>query len=148
MAQVGYFTNANVNEWFNYKTTFIKNNSIKNSSLIKDNSVIKNVSFSFNSNEANEVEEMSNYEKLIPFQNFRLAKKLQGFGIKTYALYPNKEQPSGTFNMSSITSFSINTTFNTIDDNYTNYIFKTYGISYNNLVIMHGVAGVMFNNNI
>jgi hypothetical protein len=143
MAQIGYFTNKNVNDWFNYNTTFVKNNNI-----FKNKPVIKNVTFSFNSNQANEVEEMDNYTKLIPFENFKLAKKSTGFGIKTFALHPNKDQPSGTFNMSAITSFSINTTFNPIDDNNTNYIFKTYGISYNNLIIVHGVAGVMFNNNI
>ena len=143
MAQVGYFTNMNVNDWFNYKTTFVKN-----SKKFKNNPVIKNVSFSFNSNISNEVEEIDYYSKLIPFEKFRLAKKSSGFGIKTFALHPHTSQPSGTFNMSSVTSFSINTTFNQIDDNYTNYIFKTYGITYNNLVIVHGVAGLMFNNNI
>ncbi len=144
MAQISYFTNVNVNDWFNYETTFIK----KNMNNFNKKAVIKNVSFSFDSNISYEDTEIDFYSKLIPFENFKRAKRSTGFGIKTFSLYANKDQPSGTFNMSSVNSFSINTTFNQIDDNYTNYIFKTYAISYNNLVINHGVAGIMFNNNI
>jgi len=149
MGQIAYFTNANVNEWFNYETSFV-NNINKNVYFYsnKKKPVIKRISFNINSNNSNEIDEMDYYSKLIPFENFERAKPSTGFGVKTFSLYPQKEQPSGSFNMSCVTSFSLNTIFNQIDDNYTNYIFKAYGITYNNLVIVHGVSGVMFNNSI
>ena len=143
MAQISYLTNPNVNDWFNYKTTFIRNAD----GSIQGKSVIKNVSFSLNTTQVIDTYEMELYNYLIPFQKFEMSNIPAGFGISSFSLNTNDVQPSGSCNMSSFNTFSINTTFNPIDVNFNNYKFKTYGITYNNLVIVHGLAGLMFNNN-
>lgn len=144
MAQVQYYTNLNVNDWFNYKTSFIRNDD----GTIKGNSVIKTVSFNLNSTQVTDTYEMEVYNWLIPFQKFRMANVPPGFGMGSFSLYTNNLQPSGSCNMSVFNTFTINTSFNQIDLGYNKYLFKCYGITYNNLVIEHGLAGLMFNNNI
>jgi hypothetical protein len=143
MGQVSYFTNANVNYSFNYKTLFFNNCT----NLFKVKSVINTTSLSLNLNQINEQFNMNFYTYFIPFTNFPQARLTQGFGITSFCLYPNNIQPSGTCNMSCFNSFSINTTFNTIDNNYTNYIFKTYAVTYNYLRISNGICATIFNSN-
>lgn len=138
MGQVGYLTNSNVNDKFNYTTSFIKDNSIP---------VINTVSFGYNSSTANENITMDYYTSIEPFYHFPMTNQLDGIGIQTFCLYPNNLQPSGSCNMSCFNTFEINTRFNTIDIDYNNYIFKTYGSTYNILRIVHGVCGTVFNSN-
>jgi hypothetical protein len=144
MAQISYLTNPNVNDWFNYKTSFIRDID----GNINGKSVIKNVSFNLNSSQISDSYEMEVYNYLLPFEKFKMSNVPAGFGIFSFSLYPNNLQPSGSCNMSVFNTFSINATFNPIDITYNNYKFKTYSITYNNLVIVHGLAGVMFNTNI
>jgi len=90
---------------------------------------------------------MSYYRFLQPFFYFPMAKVPDGYGVSTFCLYPINIQPSGSCNMSCFNTFEINTQFNTIDINYSKYIFKTYAITYNILRIVHGVSGTVFNSN-
>jgi len=143
MGQLSYLTNSNVNDFFNYKTTFIRNDLGE----INGTSVINDASLSFNSNTINEKFQMEYYNFLQPFIYFPMSKVPTGFGVSTFTLYPLNIQASGSCNMSSLTTFQINTRFNTIDINYNNYIFKTFGVTYNVLRIVHGVSGTIFNSN-
>ena len=75
--------------------------------------------------------------------------KTNGFGIYTYSLYPiTPSQPSGSINMSLFNNISINQSFNIVDRNYNNYIFKAYFVTHNILRIYHGVGGLVFSNNL
>ena len=46
-----------------------------------------------------------------------------------------------------INSININQSFNIIDKNYNNYIFKSYIVTHNILRIYHGVCGLVFSSN-
>ena len=143
MGQISYLTNPNVNDHFNYKTSFIRDNN----GTITGDSVIQSAGISFNGTTSIEHFPMSFYNYLQPFLYFPMANVPNGFGISTFCLYPLNIQASGSCNMSCFNTFEINTKFNTIDINYNNYIFKTYGVTYNILRIVHGVAGTIFNSN-
>lgn len=142
MGQLSYLTNPNVNDYFNYKTTFIRKDN-----QIQGDSVISNASFSYNSIGNIEEFPMNYYNLLVPFNNFPMAKIPSGFGVSTFSLYPINIQASGSCNMSCLNIFEINTYFNRIDEKYNKYIFKCYAVTHNVLRIVHGVSGTIFNSN-
>jgi hypothetical protein len=142
MGQIEYLTNPNVNDFFNYNTTFIRNDLQQ----IQGTSIIKNASFDFNSNQIGTSMDFKFYSKVIPFLSYPMAYNNDEFGIYKFCLYPINTQPSGSCNFSCFTNVDINTRFNIIDTN-NNYIFKSYAVTYNILKIIHGVAGLVFNGN-
>lgn len=148
MAQVKYFLNPNVNESFNYNIHFFDPIKMLNQTLFKNKSVINKAGYAFDSISVEQMFEMEYYNYLVPFANFPTSKIPQGFGILSFALYPTDLQPSGSCNMSAFNTFQINTTFNPVDINYNNYIFKTYTVTYNYLKIVEGVAAPIFISNL
>ncbi len=148
MGQVKYFLNSNVNYLFNYDTLFFDLELISGLNLdIKNYPVISKASFSFGSNLATDIFDMSYYTYLNPFLNFPMSKDPKGIGLVTFALYPNNFQPSGSCNMSALNMFEINTYFNPIDIDYNNYVFKAYCVTINYLRIANGVAAPIFTSN-
>jgi hypothetical protein len=143
MAQISYLQNPNVNDFFNYKNTFLRNDLGE----IEGESLISSAYLSFNSIGQIESFPMSYYNLLQPFYNFPMAKIPSGFGVSTFSLYPINIQASGSCNMSYLNTFDINTIFKRIDVKYNKYIFKTYGVTHNVLRIVHGVSGTIFNSN-
>jgi hypothetical protein len=145
MGQLSYYTNHNVNDFFNYNTTFIRN--LKNE--IGGDPLIKEANITLNSNQNNQIFDMKFYSRLMPFLYFPRTFKTDGFGIYTYSLYPiTPSQPSGSINMSLFNNISINQSFNIVDRNYNNFIFKSYFVTHNILRIYHGVCGLVFSNNL
>ena len=143
MGQISYLQNSNVNDFFNYKNTFIRNDF----GIIEGEPIISSAYLSFNSIGQIESFPMSYYNLLQPFYNFPMAKIPSGFGVSTFSLYPINIQASGSCNMSCLNTFDINTIFKRIDVKYNKYIFKCYGVTYNILKILHGVSGTIFNSN-
>lgn len=145
MGQLEYLTNPNVNDFFNYNTTFIRNDLQQ----IQGNPIIKYANFDFNSNQFSTPMDYSFYSKLLPFLSYPMAINNDNYGIYKFCLYPINTQPSGSCNMSCFTNVDINTRFNKIDTPTANnnYIFKSYAITYNILKIVHGVSGLVFNSN-
>lgn len=64
----------------------------------------------------------------------------------SFALYPEKHQPSGTCNMSKITSTTLYLDYSTIDRTGYNLILKVFAVNYNILRIMSGMGGLSFSN--
>jgi hypothetical protein len=60
MGQIEYLTNPNVNDFFNYNTTFIRNDLQQ----IQGTSIIKNASFDFNSNQVGTSMDFKFYSKV------------------------------------------------------------------------------------
>jgi hypothetical protein len=143
MGQISYLQNSNVNDFFNYKNTFIRDDL----GQIEGEPLIYSAYLSFNSIGQIESFPMSYYNLLQPFYNFPMAKIPSGFGVSTFSLYPINIQASGSCNMSCLNTFDINTIFRRIDVKYNKYIFKTYAVTHNVLRIVHGVSGTIFNSN-
>ena len=143
MGQLSYLLNPNVNDFFNYNNTFIRNEF----NQILGKSIIKNASISFNSNQVTSTIDFSYFNDLQVFLNYPQAIKTNGMGVLKFCLYPINTQPSGSINMSCFNSVDLNTTFRIVEGFNNVYIFKTYAITYNLLRIVNGVAAQVFNTN-
>jgi hypothetical protein len=64
----------------------------------------------------------------------------------SFALYPEKQQPSGSCNMSKFTSINLYLDYSTINRTGYNLILKVYAVNYNILRIMSGMGGLSFSN--
>ena len=143
MGQISYLLNPNVNDFFNYNNTFIRNEF----NQILGKSIIKNASISFNSNQVTSTIDFTYFNDLQVFLNYPQAIKTNGMGVLKFCLYPINTQPSGSINMSCFNSIDLNTTFRIVEGFNNVYIFKAYAVTYNLLRIVNGVAAQVFNTN-
>lgn len=88
----------------------------------------------------------STYFRLV--QNYQFHTRYSYKNIYTYSfsIYPEKQFPSGSCNMSKITTATLYLTYNNINFNGQNLILKVYALNYNILRIISGVAGLAFSN--
>lgn len=142
MAQLSYMTNNNVNDYFNYTTSFIRN-PITN--FCEGKSLIKNANILLNNITITGENDMEFYNRLIPFLKFPKSKNTDaGFGIYSFSLYPITTQQSGSINMSYFSNVSINNSLNITDVLNNDYILKAYFITINVFRVIHGVGDVVF----
>lgn len=147
MSQVKYFLNDNVNFNFNYYTMFF-DPKIINERLkflkFKTKNVINKLNFLYDSSSGEDQFEMDVYSLINPFYGFKRAVNNSGFGIKTFALYTQNDQPSGSTNTSAFNTLELNARLNRIDDNYNRYLFRAYCVTYNYLTFTDGITGTIF----
>jgi hypothetical protein len=88
----------------------------------------------------------ANYFRLV--QNYQYHSRYTRKNIYSYSfsLNPEKQQPSGSCNMSKFTNIRLYIEYNTINHSNNDMILKIYGINYNVLRIMNGMGGLAFSN--
>ena len=88
----------------------------------------------------------ANYFRLV--QNYQFHTRYSTKNIYTYsfALFPEKQQPSGTCNLSKITSSVLYLDYNGINNNQNAMILKVFCVNYNVFRIVSGMAGMAFSN--
>jgi hypothetical protein len=88
----------------------------------------------------------ANYFRLV--QNYQFHSRYSNKYIYTYSfsLYPEKNQPSGTCNMSKFTNIILYLDYNTINRGGNDMIIKIYAKNYNILRINSGMGGLVFSN--
>jgi hypothetical protein len=88
----------------------------------------------------------ANYFRLV--QNYQFHTRYSSKNIYTYSfgLFPERQQPSGTCNMSKITNVNLYLDYSSINHSANNMVLKVYGVNYNILRIMSGMAGIAFSN--
>ena len=88
----------------------------------------------------------ANYFRLV--QNYQFHTRYSSKNIYTYSfgLFPEKQQPSGTCNMSKITNVNLYLDYSLINHSTNNMVLKVYGVNYNIFRIMSGMAGLVFSN--
>ena len=143
MAQLSYLINPNVNDYFNYTTSFIRNPKTQETIGIP---VIKALDLLLNSQTITGSHIMDFYNILMPFLKFPMAYYPNGLGMYSFSLYPLNTQQSGTCNMSSFANISYIVNFNNIVSN-NNYLFKSYAVTTNVLKIIHGLGSTVFYSN-
>jgi hypothetical protein len=149
MGQVKYYGNNNVNFNFNYNSIFfdttLVNPALNFFNFYKKNT-IDNVNFLYDSSKSEKSMNMDMYSLVSTFYDFKKAENENGFGLKSFSLYPQNSQPSGSMNTSKFQSLEIQTYFNKIDDFYNKYLLRCYIVSYNYLTFTNGVSGTIFTN--
>ena len=144
MAQLSYLNNQNVNDFFNYTNSFIRDRVTQQTVGIP---IIKNMDFLLNSQTITGPRIMEFYNILMPFLKFPMCYYPNGLGMYSFALYPLNTQQSGTCNMSSFANIAYMIRFINTDLNNNNYIFKSYAVTTNILKIIHGLGSTVFYSN-
>jgi hypothetical protein len=88
----------------------------------------------------------ADYFRLV--QNYQFHNRYSNKFIYTYSfsLHPEKQQPSGTCNMSKFTNIILAIDYNTINHSQNDMILKVYAVNYNILRITSGMGGLAFVN--
>lgn len=79
-------------------------------------------------------------------QNYQFHTRYSTKNIYTYSfsLYPEKQYPSGSCNMSKITTTTLFLDYSNIDFGGSNLVLKVFGLNYNIFRIMSGMGGLSF----
>lgn len=85
------------------------------------------------------------FNGLQPFQYHTRCPR-DGIYVYSFALYPEKSQPSGSFNASTINKIQMYVTTNPPTDNQYDYEFVFYALYYNIFRVMAGSGGMVFAN--
>ena len=144
MGQLSYMGNKNVNDYFNYTNSFIRN---PDTGLTVGIPLLKSANILLNSQTITGDNDMMFYNVVQPFLKFPKCYYPFGFGVYSFALYPNTMQQSGTVNMSAFQNISMITRYNITDIKNNYYIFKAYAVTVNIFRVMHGVGSTVFYSN-
>jgi hypothetical protein len=85
------------------------------------------------------------YFRLVQNYQFHTRYTTKNIYCYSFAIYPEKQYPSGTCNMSKITTVTLYLNYN-VNINGSNLILKVFGVNYNILRIMSGMGGLSFSN--
>lgn len=88
----------------------------------------------------------ANYFRLV--QNYQYHSRFSSKFIYSYSfsIYPEKQQPSGSCNLSKITNCNLYLNYSNINHSQNDMILKVYCVNYNILRIMSGMGGLAFSN--
>lgn len=134
--------------WITRRGDAIKYNSWNNftNSLIKlpNYPILKTAKLMWNGMERFEEKGPEYFNYIQPFQ-YHTRSPRDGIYVYSFALYPEKPQPSGTFNASTINKIQMYVTTNPVLGNY-EYEFIFYAVYYNVFRVMSGSGGMVFAN--
>jgi hypothetical protein len=88
----------------------------------------------------------ANYFRLVQNYQFHTRYSLKNIYTYSFGLFPEKYQPSGTCNMSKITSVNLYLDYSGINNTGPNQILKVFAVNYNIFRIMSGMGGLSFSN--
>lgn len=141
VSQLALSANTRINDIFNYTNSLIRN---ENDKLIGEN-IITEETVLFNGQERISKRNYEYFNHVQPYQNHTHSPP-EGINTFSFALHPEKHQPSCTANMSKIDNVLLQLSVNPdIDFNNTANL-RIYGIVYNILKIAHGISGLVFSN--
>lgn len=139
VVQNAYFKELYNNDHFNYTTSFYyhSDGSTRGNSLIREQTVM------LNGHDRLTDRNYGYFNYYQPFNHFS-AGPVEGINVYSFGLYPEKHQPSGTCNMSQIDKIDVrmNLDFSVTVLNPSK--FRAYGLTYNVLRIVNGIAGLVF----
>lgn len=131
-------SNIETNHHFNYSINPIIEDEI-------DNEIIENVKLNINSVDRVEIYDFK-YFSLIEKLKSDIKKNIRNIGIYSFAEFPLDYQPSGTMNFSKVDDAYLGLNLNK-NITYNNMVqFNCYGVEYNILRIINGLAGLAFYN--
>ena len=138
-SQLTLAQNLRNNDFFNYTDTLIRD---ENGDVIGNN-IITQATILFNGYERLSLRDIEYFSKLQIYQNHRNG-ATEGINVYSFALYPEKHQPSGTANLSRIDNVDVRV--NVIPEITFDYTAKLniYGVCYNILRIANGISGLVF----
>lgn len=134
VTQYQYITSSNLNDLFNYTTSYDKNIG---------NNIVSSVQFLLNGKDRITPRSSQYYSWVQNYQNFTSSAS-EGINMYSFSINSIDYQPSGSCNFSRVDDISL---VLTVDKsvNYNNPIVaKIYALSYNILRIINGISGLAF----
>jgi len=136
--------------WINIKNDYEQNNPLTGNQQLNYalTTVLPTETFTSALMQLNGVERFQSrpatYFRLV--QNYQFHTRYSTKNIYTYsfALYPEKQYPSGSCNMSKITTTTLFLDYSNIDFGGSNLVLKVFGLNYNIFRIMSGMGGLSF----
>jgi hypothetical protein len=139
VSQLTITTNTRLNDHFNYSDSLIKDKSGK--SIGKN--IIQKATMAFNGQDRLSVRDNSYFSHIQPYQHHTVAPSV-GINAYSFALHPEKHQPSGVANMSKIDNIRLRLEVVPEIDFIKTARLRFYGINYNILRIANGISGLVF----
>lgn len=151
VAQLSYF--IDINDTFNYTDRFVNTYSNFNDDeiievcdkrrIMPNSSFILRETIRLNGLERLSKRDYKYFNYVQPYQHCTYSPS-EGINIYSFALFPQKFQPSGSCNMSQIDNVEIDLTMKYIVSIQNQAKFRAYALSLNILRIVNGLAGLVF----
>jgi hypothetical protein len=139
ITQLSIAKNTRINDLFNYTNSLIRDN---NDNLIGTNIVVRETIL-FNGQQRLSLRDSEYFSEIQQYQN-HTNNTNNVINTYSFALYPEKHQPSGVANFSKIDNITIQLNVIPIITFNNNAVIRVYGIFYNILRIAHGISGLVF----
>lgn len=125
------------NEWSNFTYNMPQDGSLPTQNILKTGKVM------FNGLDRFEEKSYEYFNQLQPYM-YHVNTPRTGVHVYSFALFPEKNQPSGTTNMSMISKIQLYMTFHQPTDENVDYEVIVYNRYYNICRIMAGVASMVY----
>lgn len=139
VTQLAASTTPNVNDTFNYTDSLIRDldNNLTGSNIILNETLL------FNGFERLTYRNSQYFSWLQPYQYHRHAPS-PGINVYSFALHPEKHQPSGTVNMNRVDNIDLRVNVNA-NITFANTVYlRVYGVFNNILRIVNGTSGLVY----
>lgn len=144
ITQLTLAQNTRINDLFNYTDSLITDNT-QNIISYTGNNIIKQEAILFNGQERVTLRDSDYFTNVQVYQNHSRA-SAQPVNVYSFALHPEKHQPSCTANLSRIDNILLRVVNNPDIDFRNTAKLRMYGVTYNVLRIVHGISGLVFSN--
>ncbi len=138
VVQYQFMTNAKDNFNYTNKPYRDKDGNFAGDTLVAESTIY------LNAQKRMETKPFSYYNYIQPYQHHSHESQV-GVNIYSFALFPERNQVSGSCNMSRINDILLKTKLNNVDLNF-NIVQRIYAKNINVLRILNGLAGILFNN--
>ena len=108
------------------------------------NNIIKRATITFNGKDRVSFRDIEYFSKVQIYQHHTNGPCENGINVYSFALNPEKHQPSGVANLSQIDNVKLRLQVIPEIDQFRTAKLRTYGINYNVLRIALGVSGLVF----
>lgn len=138
IVQQDYLRDINNNDYFNYTDNYVY---IHNKPIGK--TLVKQETLKLNSIDRLSKRSSAYFNYLQPYQSFD-HNVSEGINVYSFSIFPGKYQISGSCNMSQIDNIQLDLTLYNIISNKNIAKVRGYGLEYNVLRIVNGIAGLVF----
>lgn len=141
VTQLTLAQNTRINDHFNYTNSLLKD---EDEDPIGRN-LVTSETILFNGQERLSFRESEYFNHVQPYQNHR-HNPSEGINVYSFALFPEKHQPSCTANMSKIDNVLIRLSVEPSIDFENTAKLRIYGLVYNVYRVANGIGGLVFSN--
>lgn len=146
ITQLTYIINSK--DYFNYTNSYKRKNGstlIYSGNELYGSNLVNNEVIYFNGIERISYRPSYYYYLIQSYQNFDYEPS-EGINLYSFSLFPNKPNPTGTFNASQIDNIEVLINMSNVVNSSNTVKFRAYAISYDVFKISNGIGALLFSN--